>query len=78
MNASTLQPWARGDLFVAVTELNDPADDHAGRGRILQYGADLHPKGVLELERHEPPGRRAEVRSATACSGPSTARVSWC
>ncbi len=49
MNASTLQPWARGDLFLAVTELNDPADDHAGRGRILQYGADLQPKGVLAL-----------------------------
>ena len=49
MHASTFQPWTRGDLFVAVTDLDDPADDHAGRGRILQYGADLGPKGALEL-----------------------------
>jgi hypothetical protein len=49
MNASTLQPWTRGDLFLGITELNDPSDDHAGRGRILQYGPDLIPKGVLEL-----------------------------
>jgi len=49
MNASSLQPWARGDIFLAVTELNDPADDHAGRGRIMQYGSDLQPKGALEL-----------------------------
>lgn len=49
MNPSKLEPWARGDLFVAITELNDPADDHAGRGRIVQYGADLQRKGTLEL-----------------------------
>jgi sugar lactone lactonase YvrE len=50
MTATTLQPWARGDVFLGVTELNDPADDHAGRGRILQYDADLRPKGALELQ----------------------------
>ncbi len=49
MNPSKLEPWARGDLFVSITELNDPADDHAGRGCIVQYGADLQPKGRLEL-----------------------------
>jgi len=49
MNTSNLQPWVRGDIFVSVTELNDPTDDHAGRGRIEQYGADLQPKGRLEL-----------------------------
>ena len=42
-----MKPWVRGDLLVAATLLNNPDDDHAGRGRILQYGADLQPKGVL-------------------------------
>jgi len=46
---STLQNFAVGDLFVAATQLDNPADDHAGRGRILQYAADLTPKGVLWL-----------------------------
>lgn len=49
MTASTLKPFARGDLFVAATVLDNPADDHAGRGRILQYGADLSLKGELWL-----------------------------
>ena len=47
---STLQAFAAGDLFVAATQLDNPQDDHAGRGRILQYAADLTPKGVLWLE----------------------------
>ncbi|MBU6378003.1 MAG: hypothetical protein KJS95_05660 [Gammaproteobacteria bacterium] len=46
---STLQPFVAGDLFVAATQLDNPQDDHAGRGRILQFGADLAPKGVLWL-----------------------------
>lgn len=46
----TLQPFSAGDLFVAVTQLNNPDDDHAGRGRILQFAADLSPKGELWLE----------------------------
>lgn len=50
MSESTLKPFAKGDLFVAVTELNNPADDHAGRGRILQFGADLQPKGELWID----------------------------
>lgn len=48
--SSHLQPFAKGDVFVAATELNNPDDDHAGRGRILQYGADLALKGTLWLD----------------------------
>ena len=47
---STLQNFDAGDLFIAATQLDNPQDDHAGRGRILQYAADLTPKGVLWLE----------------------------
>lgn len=43
-------PWAPGDIFLGATQLDDPDDDHAGRGRILQLGPDLEPKGSLELE----------------------------
>lgn len=50
MNESTLQSFAPGDVLVGATVLDDPGDDHAGRGRILQYDADLAPKGVLWLE----------------------------
>lgn len=50
MVGSTLQAFAHGDVFVGATVLNDPADDHAGRGRIIQYDADLVEKGVLWLE----------------------------
>lgn len=49
MTTPTLQPWVKGDVFAAATVLNNPADDHAGQGRILQYGADLQPKGELLL-----------------------------
>ena len=45
-----MQPFAAGDIFLGCTELNDPDDDHAGAGRILQYGRDLDPKGVLWTE----------------------------
>ncbi|MEO8223410.1 MAG: hypothetical protein ABI661_01285 [Gammaproteobacteria bacterium] len=48
--ASTLQPFTPGDVFVGATELNNPADDHAGLGRILQFDADLNQKGVLWVE----------------------------
>lgn len=44
---STMQPFAAGDVFVGATVLNNPDDDHAGRGRILQFDADLNLKGVL-------------------------------
>jgi hypothetical protein len=46
---STLQPFAAGDVFVAATVMNDPADDHAGIGRVIQYDAELRPKGQLWL-----------------------------
>lgn len=44
---STLQPFAKGDVFVGATVLNDPNDDHAGDGRIIQYDSNLEEKGVL-------------------------------
>lgn len=44
--ASSLRPFAPGDVFVGATELNDPADDHAGIGRIFQFDADLKLRGV--------------------------------
>jgi sugar lactone lactonase YvrE len=50
MFESTLQPFAKGDIFVGVTQLNNPNDDHAGRGRIIQYDAAGHEKGVLWLK----------------------------
>jgi hypothetical protein len=42
-------PWQPGDVFVGATVLDDPADDHAGKGRILQLDAALRPKGELRL-----------------------------
>jgi hypothetical protein len=49
---NTMQPFARGDVFLGCTYLNDPTDDHAGLGRILQFDADLKPKGVLWTTGH--------------------------
>lgn len=46
---STLQPFAPGDVFVGSTVLDGGDDDHAGRGRILQYDSQLRRKGVLWL-----------------------------
>ena len=43
----TLQPFAPGDIFLGLTELNDPTDDHAGPGRILQYDKAMRLKGTL-------------------------------
>jgi hypothetical protein len=48
--ASTLQPFASGDVFVGATLLNSATDDHAGLGRILQFDADLNEKGVLWVD----------------------------
>lgn len=39
----------RGDVFAAATQLDNAADDHAGRGRIIQYSATLEQKGVLTV-----------------------------
>ncbi|MDX2223082.1 MAG: hypothetical protein SFV21_10055 [Rhodospirillaceae bacterium] len=44
---STVQPFAPGDVLIGATLLNNPADDHAGQGRIIQYDANLREKGVL-------------------------------
>jgi hypothetical protein len=49
---NTIQPFAPGDIVLGCTYLNDPTDDHAGLGRILQYDADFRPKGVLWTEGH--------------------------
>ncbi|MBM4197071.1 MAG: hypothetical protein FJ197_08250 [Gammaproteobacteria bacterium] len=47
---STATPWARGDILVASTVMNDPNDDHAGIGRLFQYDENLELKGELWLE----------------------------
>jgi len=47
---STMKPFARGDIFLGCTYLNDPKDDHAGEGRILQFDRNLVPKGTLYTE----------------------------
>jgi hypothetical protein len=49
-NVSTLQPFAKGDIFAGCTLLNRPEDDHAGDGRIIQYDSNLKEKGVLWVE----------------------------
>lgn len=46
-NVSTMQPFAPGDILLGATDLNNPADDHAGDGRIFQFDKNLQPKGVL-------------------------------
>ena len=47
--AATLKPFAPGDVLVGATLLDNPKDDHAGQGRIIQFDADLNAKGVLWL-----------------------------
>ena len=47
---STMQPFAKGDVIVASSVMDDPNDDHAGTGRLIQYDADLNEKGVLWIE----------------------------
>ena len=44
---STMTPFAPGDILVGCTMLNDPTDDHAGPGRILQFDEAMRPKGEL-------------------------------
>jgi len=46
---SSLQPFTPGDVFVGSTVLDSADDDHAGRGRIIQYDSNLRKKGVLWL-----------------------------
>jgi len=47
---STFMPFEKGDVFVAATVMDDPDDDHAGTGRLLQFDAKLREKGVLWVE----------------------------
>jgi hypothetical protein len=47
---STATPFRHGDILVASTVMNDPADDHAGVGRIFQYDENLRFKGELWLK----------------------------
>ena len=42
--------FARGDVLVGCTLLNDPTDDHRGRGRILHYDADLRLRDTLWID----------------------------
>ena len=49
-NVSTMQPFAKGDIFAGATLLNRKDDDHAGDGRILQFDGNLKEKGVLWTE----------------------------
>lgn len=42
--------FATGDVVVGCTQLNDPADDHAGRGRILHYDGDLKLRNTLWVD----------------------------
>ncbi len=44
---NTMQAFQRGDVFAGATLLNDPSDDHAGPGRIIQYDSELQKKGEL-------------------------------
>ena len=37
-----------GDVLVAATRLDNPADDHAGQGRLLHLDAGLGLKGEIE------------------------------
>lgn len=46
---AAFKSWETGDVFLAVTELNQPDDDHAGIGHIRQYDADLQLKADVSL-----------------------------
>ena len=43
----TMQPFEKGDIFTSCTYLNNPHDNHAGVGRIVQYDSRFEYKGVL-------------------------------
>ena len=45
-NESDLKPFENGDILAAATILNNPDDDHAGDGRIIQYDSNLNVKGL--------------------------------
>ena len=47
---STVKPFAKGDILVAATIMDNPTDDHGGTGRIIQYDENLQLKGELYLK----------------------------
>jgi hypothetical protein len=47
VGSGSLQPFVLGDFLLGATLLNNPDDDHAGDGRIFQFGADGTQKAVL-------------------------------
>lgn len=49
-SSNELLPFAKGDVLVGCTLLNDPADDHRGRGRILHYDSTLQFRQTLWLD----------------------------
>jgi hypothetical protein len=48
-HVSTVKPFAKGDILVAATIMDNPTDDHGGTGRLIQYDENLQPKGELYL-----------------------------
>ncbi len=50
MSKSDMKAFEHGDIFVGATLLNNPEDDHAGPGRIIQFDGDLNLKGILWTE----------------------------
>ncbi len=46
---STVKPFAKGDILVAATIMDNPTDDHGGTGRLIQYDGNLQLKGELYL-----------------------------
>ncbi len=46
---STVKPFAKGDILVAATIMDNPDDDHGGTGRLIQYDENLQLKGELYL-----------------------------
>ncbi len=47
---SNATPFAKGDVIVAATVMDNPDDDHAGTGRLLQFDSDLKLKGTLWIK----------------------------
>ncbi len=47
---SSTVPFTRGDVVAGCTLLNDPKDDHRGRGRVLHFDAQLKLKNTLWLD----------------------------
>ena len=44
---SNLTKFIEGAVFVGATVLNNPDDDHAGDGRVIQFDENLNQKGIL-------------------------------